>query len=42
MARRGGVKRISGGIYDDVRGAMVDRLKTVGVPIHASVLNAEC
>ncbi|KAL8932012.1 MAG: hypothetical protein Q9211_006584, partial [Gyalolechia sp. 1 TL-2023] len=29
MARRGGVKRISSGIYDDVRTAMTDRLKAI-------------
>lgn len=29
LARRGGVKRISGTIYDDVRGAMKDRIWTV-------------
>ena len=29
LARRGGVKRISGLIYDDVRGAIKDRLKLV-------------
>ena len=28
LARRGGIKRISGTIYDDARDAMVDRLKT--------------
>ncbi|KAL8824690.1 MAG: hypothetical protein Q9191_004881, partial [Dirinaria sp. TL-2023a] len=28
LARRGGVKRISGDIYDTVRGAMSDRLRT--------------
>jgi len=29
LARRGGVKRISGQIYEDVRAAMVDRLTTL-------------
>ena len=29
MARRGGVKRISAMIYEDVRAAMTDRLKAV-------------
>ena len=29
LARRGGIKRISGTIYDEARQAMVDRLKTV-------------
>ena len=29
LARRGGVKRISGTIYDDVRSAMTDRIKAV-------------
>ena len=32
LARRGGIKRISGTIYDEVRRAMVDRLKTVSAP----------
>ena len=29
LARRGGIKRISGTVYDEARDAMVDRLKTV-------------
>ena len=29
LARRGGIKRISGNVYDEARDAMVDRLKTV-------------
>ncbi|CAL8578476.1 Histone H4 [Xanthoria parietina] len=29
LARRGGVKRISGGIYDEIRKAMSDRLKLI-------------
>ncbi|KAL8659385.1 MAG: hypothetical protein Q9226_000461 [Calogaya cf. arnoldii] len=29
LARRGGVKRISGGIYDEIRKAMTDRLKLI-------------
>ena len=29
LARRGGIKRISGTIYDEARQAMVDRLKAV-------------
>ena len=29
LARRGGIKRLSGTIYDEARDAMVDRLKTV-------------
>ncbi|KAL7265973.1 hypothetical protein RUND412_011496 [Rhizina undulata] len=29
LARRGGVKRISGQIYEDVRGALVDHLKSI-------------
>ena len=29
LARRGGIKRISGTVYDETRQAMVDRLKTV-------------
>jgi len=29
LARRGGVKRISAGIYDEVRGALRDRLSTI-------------
>lgn len=32
LARRGGVKRISATIYDDVRAALKDRLTTVGFP----------
>ena len=31
LARRGGVKRISGVIYDDIRQAMIDRLKLVSL-----------
>lgn len=31
LARRGGIKRISGTIYDEARQAMVDRLKTVSL-----------
>lgn len=31
LARRGGVKRISGTIYDEVRQAMIARLKLVSV-----------
>ncbi|MCJ1368969.1 hypothetical protein MMC20_000176 [Loxospora ochrophaea] len=31
LARRGGVKRISAAIYDDVRSAMVTRLQGVGL-----------
>lgn len=31
LARRGGVKRISGNLYDDIRTAMTDRLKLVGL-----------
>lgn len=30
LARRGGIKRISGNLYDDIRTAMTDRLKLVG------------
>ncbi|KAL8807957.1 MAG: hypothetical protein Q9182_000423 [Xanthomendoza sp. 2 TL-2023] len=37
LARRGGVKRISGGIYDDVRKAMTDRLKLVS-PLQSSMI----
>ncbi|KAL8700215.1 MAG: hypothetical protein Q9224_001067, partial [Gallowayella concinna] len=33
LARRGGVKRISGGIYVDVRKAISDRLKLVSLPL---------
>ncbi|KAF3767753.1 hypothetical protein M406DRAFT_20457, partial [Cryphonectria parasitica EP155] len=29
LARRGGVKRISAGIYDDVRAALKDRLTNI-------------
>ena len=29
LARRGGIKRISGTIYDDARQAMIDRIKAV-------------
>lgn len=29
LARRGGVKRISGNLYDDIRTAMTDRLKLI-------------
>ena len=29
LARRGGIKRLSGTIYDATRDAMIDRLKTV-------------
>ena len=29
LARRGGIKRISGNLYDDIRTAMTDRLKLV-------------
>lgn len=29
LARRGGIKRISGTVYDETRQAMVDRLKTI-------------
>ena len=31
LARRGGVKRISGLIYEDIRGALKDQLETVRI-----------
>ena len=40
LARRGGVKRISGNIYDEARKAMMDRLKLVSLPLHTSGSNA--
>ncbi|THX12752.1 hypothetical protein D6D13_04132 [Aureobasidium pullulans] len=40
LARRGGVKRISATIYDEVRAALKDRLKlTITVPDVVFVLN---
>ena len=33
MARRGGVKRMSAPIYEDVRAALTDRLKLVSLSI---------
>lgn len=38
LARRGGVKRISGRIYDDVRRAMTDRLKVVSPSFPSLIL----
>ena len=38
LARRGGVKRISGDIYEAARGAMTDRLKIVS----AALMCQEC
>jgi len=38
LARRGGVKRISGQIYEDVRGSIRDRLKLVRLLLHITVV----
>jgi histone H4 len=40
LARRGGVKRISAMIYDDVRLAMKERLETVSGPNVAFLLSS--
>ena len=36
LARRGGIKRISGTIYDEARQAMIDRVKAVCLPVSSS------
>lgn len=42
LARRGGVKRISAGIYDEVRVAMEDRLRLVSFQTTSKYHFASC
>ena len=39
LARRGGVKRISGSIYEELRTALRDRLELVMLVVFANTLN---